>query len=41
MAADQADRVHVGINYDLEVDTAEASVEQNAALIRHHFFGST
>ena len=41
MAADQADRVHVGINYDLEVDTAEASVEQNAALIRRHFFDST
>ena len=40
MAADQATRVHEGIEYDLEVDTADRSITENVASIRHHFFDS-
>ena len=38
MAALQADTVHEGISYDLEVDTAARTVAENAALVRRHFF---
>jgi chloramphenicol 3-O phosphotransferase len=38
MAAIQADAVHEGISYDLEVDTAKNSVNDNAELIFRHFF---
>lgn len=40
MAADQAERVHVGIYYDFEVDTETRSVTENAAAIRRQFFDS-
>jgi len=39
MAAQQAESVHQGIEYDLELDTAVAGPEQNAALVRARFFG--
>lgn len=39
MAAKQADAVHVGVSYDLEVDTSAGSAEAAATAIRDHFFG--
>jgi chloramphenicol 3-O phosphotransferase len=33
----QYDRVHKGIAYDLEIDTATATAEECAALIRNRF----
>jgi chloramphenicol 3-O phosphotransferase len=41
MAASQADAVHRGITYDLEIDTATASPEQLARTLRRAIFTST
>lgn len=38
MAAQQADAVHQGIAYDLEVDTSTESTEALARSVRDHFF---
>lgn len=38
MAARQADQVHLGIDYDLEVHTDRSSVTENAEFIRRRFF---
>jgi len=37
MAASQADTVHIGISYDLVVDTAGTSPEDLALVVRRHF----
>lgn len=39
MARDQADRVHAGMRYDIEVDTARATPQQSARLIAAHVTG--
>ncbi len=41
MAVDQAERVHSGIAYDVEVHTDEHSVRENAEFIRRRFFGDS
>lgn len=39
MAAKQADAVHIGVAYDLEIDTSAGSAEAAARKIRDRFFG--
>jgi chloramphenicol 3-O phosphotransferase len=41
MAAFQAEAVHRGIEYDLEVDTSDGGYDKLAVLIRTHFFEAT